>query len=106
MNVKRTVAAVALSGALVAGTTACEVEDDCRSSSMYIFVVGGVYHVGSPTGRVIPAKHVDPKTGKLKPGVSLSKDGKVSVSKPGGGSKGNGGGTVKAPSAPRAGGRR
>lgn len=86
MNVKRTLAAVALTGALVATTAACSTDDDCGSTG-YIYVVGGVYHYGSPTGPTVPKRYTDPKTGKLKPGVSIDKGGKVKAPSTGTGSK-------------------
>lgn len=99
MNAKRTAAAAAVAATLGLGTVACSSgKDRCDDGMTMIYVVNGVYHYGSPTGRVVPKKHVDPKTGKLKPGVSLSKDGKVNVNKPA--AKPGGGGGVK-PAAPR-----
>lgn len=89
MNRKLATAAVTTAvGALV--LTGCADKDRKRCDTSYIFITNGVYHYGSPTGPTIDRKHVG-KDGKLKPGVSLSKDGKVNLNKSttttGGGSK-------------------
>lgn len=79
MNRKLATAAVtAAVGALA--LTGCAGKDRKSCDTSYIFVTNGVYHYGSPTGPTIDRKYVG-KDGKLKPGVSLSKDGKVNLNK-------------------------
>lgn len=107
---KLTLAAVTAATLSAVVLTGCSVDDDddCRSQPAYIYVVGGVYHYGSTHGPVVNRKYVDPKTGKLKPGVTVSPKGKVNLTKPGNGSKGGSGfGSkpgYKAPSSPSKGG--
>ena len=73
------VSAAAL-GAIV--LTGCSTDDDdCNSQPAFIYVVGGVYHYGSPHGTVVDRRYVNPKTGTLKPGVSVKPGGKVSLDK-------------------------
>ena len=103
MNTKRTLAAVALTGALVVSTAACSVDDDhddrAHCSTVYVpmffSTVDRHYHYDSPKGKVVPAHKVPasarkfagykppaapkapvnkaPKTDTKKPGASSSK---------------------------------
>lgn len=116
MNTKRTLAAVALTGALIVGTAACSVDDDHDERAhcstvfvpMFFSTVDRHYHYGSPTGKVVPAHKVPASARKHsgykapaapKPPVNKTPkgNGKVDTTKPGGSQP-----KPKTPDAPKA----
>jgi hypothetical protein len=110
MNTKRTLAAVALTGALVATTAACSVDDDdrCRTSVQYVpmffSTVDHHYHYGSPTGKLVPANKV-PSAARKVPNYKPWTPPKAPVNKTPkapSGSTGSKPGTVKQPPAVKA----
>jgi hypothetical protein len=75
MNTKRTLAAVALNAALIAGTAACSVDDDhddrrhCSTSTRYVpmYFFSGVYYYDAGHRKRVPDYKL-PKSAKRVPG--------------------------------------
>lgn len=71
MNMKRTLSAVALTGALVVTATACgdyNDRDRCGTSTVLIYsTTDHRYHYGSTTGKLVPATKV-PNSARKVPG--------------------------------------
>jgi hypothetical protein len=77
MNTKRTLATVALTGALIAGTAACSVDDDqdrhCTSATQYVpmYFFGGTYYYDAGHHKRVPDYKL-PKTAKTVPGFKAN----------------------------------
>jgi hypothetical protein len=109
MNMKRTLAAVALSCALIAGTAACSVDDDhedrrhCSTSTQYVpmYFFSGVYYYDAGRACGVPDYKL-PKSAKRVPGFKPN----PKTAKAPSGSTGSKPPMNKTPKAPRVRGRR